>query len=366
MTKKDNFYFFIGTTAELIKLFPVIREFESRKIDFKIITSGQTKINFNEVGSWIKKTKPDIVLPGKVNESSIFVFLIWAFRTLLNSISLHKEFKSLNREHTYLIVHGDTVSSLIGAMISKFYRTKLVHIESGLRSFNFLEPFPEEISRFIISHIADIHFCPNQWSMDNLKNIGGIKINTMQNTLIESFNMAINKNAYGYRKLVGRGKYFVFVLHRQEHVIFRKQESKELVEFVFRHAPENIKCVFITHVTTRDFLSQLSDKTLVQIGDKLVFQPRLPYVEFMHLLNNAEFLITDGGSNQEESYYMGLPCLIVRSCTERIEGLGKNAVLAKYDKRLIKIFLENYRKYRGKQVKAERPSKIIVDNLTRN
>ena len=148
---RKKIYFFIGTTAELIKLSPVIRELEKRKIKFKIITSGQTDVNFAEVKDLIKKTNPDIVLPKKMNKSSVFLFLLWAFKTTFTSpFLLFRELTRGNRSQTFFIVHGDTVTSLIGAVIARIFGLKTVHIESGLRSFNFLEPFPEEITRYLI------------------------------------------------------------------------------------------------------------------------------------------------------------------------------------------------------------------------
>jgi len=334
----------------------VIRELEQRKIEFKIITSGQTSVNFNEVSSWIKKTKPDIVLPQKVNQSSVFLFLTWAIRTLFKApFLLSREFEKINKSSSFFIVHGDTVSSLIGAIVVRFFGLKVVHIESGLRSFNFLEPFPEEITRFVISRLADIHFCPNKWSLNNLRSVNGQKINTFQNTFLESYVLARNKLGEPGRRKTVKGKYCVFVLHRQEHVIFQRGRSKKLVKSVVRNIPANIKCVFIRHVTNLGLFESIKNG---------VFLPRLPYVDFIRLLEGAEFLVTDGGGNQEEAYYMGLPCLLLREHTERIEGLGENVVLSKNNRKVIKSFFENYKIYERKRVNIkERPSKIIVDYL---
>ena len=95
--------------------------------------------------------------------------------------------------------------------------------------------------------------------------------------------------------------------------------------------------------------------------------PRLPFIQFIHLLDKAQFIATDGGSNQEESYYLGKPCLILRNVTERTDGLGKNAVLSKGKEDTILHFTQNYKKYkRGRARLEERPSKIIVDYLSKH
>jgi UDP-N-acetylglucosamine 2-epimerase (non-hydrolysing) len=359
-----NIYFFIGTTAELLKLFPVIRELEKRKINFKIITSGQTDINFNEVASWIEKKKPDIELIKKSNQSSITLFILWSLKTIfLAPLKLRKEFVSVNKNRPIMIVHGDTVSSLLGTLVAKLYGIKVIHIESGLRSYNFLEPFPEELTRFVISKFADVHFAPNKWSMSNLSNAHGIKINTYQNTFIESLSFAIKKKDHPKKPL--KGKYFVFILHRQEHVVFGRDESKQLVEYILDISQSELTCVFIKHSTNEKFLKTLNPSVLKQ--RKIDFVSRLPYSEFLDLIKNSEFIITDGGGNQEEAYYLGIPCLIIRKHTERIEGLGGNALLLGSNKKRIDQFLKNYKSYRRPRVEVTtRPSKIIVDYLENN
>ena len=78
----------------------------------------------------------------------------------------------------------------------------------------------------------------------------------------------------------------------------------------------------------------------------------------------SEFIATDGGSNQEEAYYIGKPCIILRNVTERIEGLGENAVLSKGDEKIILKFINNYHKYERGRVKISvNPSRIIIDYL---
>lgn len=362
---RKKIYFFIGTTAELLKLFPVIRELERRDVDFKIITSGQTRVNFEETSNWIKKTKADIALPPKKNQSSIIFFIMWIIKTFFKApILLFREFKNIDRPNSFFIIHGDTVSSLIGAILARFYNLKIIHIESGLRSFNFWEPFPEEITRVAISKFADVHFCPNEWSLNNLRNTPGEKIDTFKNTFFESYLAASKKDAKLKIGKVVKGKYFVFVLHRQEHIIFKKRENLKMVRFVVDNVPSNINCVFIKHATTSKFLKSVNQDFLKRNKKRMIFLPRLPYSSFVGLLKNAEFLVTDGGGNQEEAYYMGLPCLLLRNYTERPEGLGENVVLGKNNFKIITPFLRNYGNFKRKAVFMKvRPSKIIVDYL---
>ena len=179
MDKNKKFYVFLGTTAELIKIAPVLKELRRRRVYFKLITTGQNEILFNELKKFTGDINVDISFETKKNKSSVVYFVFWAATTFVTAlVSLRKEFGNTKKESTYVIVHGDTVSSLLGALVARFYGLKLAHVESGLRSYNFLEPFPEEISRFIISNLADIHFCPNSWAKNNLLKKTGKKINT--------------------------------------------------------------------------------------------------------------------------------------------------------------------------------------------
>jgi len=363
-----SIYIFIGTTAELIKLAPVIREFNRRKIEFTIIASGQNVINFDEFQPMLGKLDVIRGVTPKSNESSVWQFVIWSVRTFFSLLVwMRVGFRGLNKKNSYFIVHGDTVSSLMGALVCSIYGLKLVHIESGLRSFNFFEPFPEEICRFIISKLANIHFCPNDWCVSNLASTKGEKINTKENTLIEVFweSMKQKKDIKIVSKMKKmKKKYYVLVSHRQEHVIFHKDRTKEIIEFVVKNARPGLFCIFVMHDLSAAFINTL-EKRLDSISDhKVMLVNRLVYTDYMNLLKNAEFMVTDGGSNQEEMYYMGKPCLLLRNVTERIEGLNRNVVLSQNRKSIIKDFLTTYSRYNRVPIRMkQRPSKIIVDSL---
>lgn len=351
---KKHVYIFMGTTAEFIKLAPVIKEFKKRKIKFKIITSGQNKVNFEDLAGYLGLIKADIALKEKSPKSSLFLFFIWTIKTLFGGlISLYPEFKGLNKKNSYFIVHGDTISSTIGSLIGKIYRLKLVHIESGLRSFNFFEPFPEEICRFINMHLADILFCPNEWSVNNIKHLAGTKVNTKQNTLIETFLWA--KNTYRDLSFIKKFKnYYILYIRRQEHIYFQKEWTKKIIATIVENADKSLNCLFTINILNAE---------LVPSG-KVTKIPKLPYVDFMKLMMNAQFIATDGCTNQEEAYYMGIPLLSLRNLTERQEGLGENIVISKGNMNIIKDFLKNYNKYKRRPVVVEQqPSKIIVDYL---
>lgn len=356
-------YFFIGTTAEFIKVSPVLKELKRRNIKYKIITSGQGNILYSEFKTYLGTVIADIKLPYKGDKSSLINFLFWTIKSFYRSIiAIKAELAEKDVSDTYMIVHGDTVSSLIGALVSKIFGLKLIHIESGLRSFNFFEPFPEELTRYIISNLAQIHFCPNSWCLKNLESTGGAKINTFQNTLLDIFSSSL-KDIKSDRIKLPFKKYFVLVIHRQEHILFNKNAIKTTFQSILKNKG-NINCVLIKHDLTEKLLNSIgiTDNDLKK--NHVYVLPRLSYLDFMSLINRAQYFITDGGSNQEESFYLGKPCLILRKYTERIEGLKKNAVLSCMEESVIQDFMKNYQKYRVTPIKNPvSPSKIIVDYL---
>lgn len=355
-------YIFIGTTAEFIKMAPILKELKIRKISFKLITSGQTKVYFEDFSTYLGNIEPYYRFKDKINKSSIVYFIVWAVKIFFHLLLfLKQDLVNKKRHNVYFIVHGDTVSSLLGAIAGSLFGLQVVHIESGLRSFNFFEPFPEEICRFIISKISNIHFCPNNWALKNLKKIKGVKINTKQNTFIENFLWAVKLRPRFHIKV--KGKYFVLVVHRQEHVVFGKQKTREILNYIFENIPRNISCVFIIHELTKHLLNTELEISKLK-RQRVILTPRTSFINFVNLLKKSEFIITDGGTNQEEAYYLGKPCLLLRNATERIEGLGKNVLLSNNDKLNICHFIRNYENYRGDNVSFKvKPSKIIVDYL---
>lgn len=369
MRNNKIIYLFIGTTAELIKVAPVIKEFKRRKVNFRIITSGQNNVDFKMLKPLIETQKAYNrfkVKPLKVHLNIYLEFIIWIIKAFVNYLLFFKkEFKNKDKKKLLFIVHGDTVSALLGAAIARIFAIKLAHIESGYRSYNFFEPFPEELSRYIVSRLSDILFCPNDWCLKNVKNLRGIKISTGQNTVYESCMGALKlKTDNKYLNITGNPKFFLVIMHRQEHMMFKKNLTKKYLNMLLSFAGKDLKCLFVLHPLTERFLKQENLLEQIKKNQNIITVPRIPYLEFMKILSKCEFIATDGGSNQQEAYYLGKPCLLLRKYTEQVEGLYSNATLAKDDLNIVEDFLINYKKKISKKVVVRvPPSKIIVDTL---
>ena len=103
----------------------------------------------------------------------------------------------------------------------------------------------------------------------------------------------------------------------------------------------------------------------LETNHNIELRPRYDYFDFMKLVYNSEFVVSDGGSNQEECFYMGKPCILLRKATERQEGIGKNVIVSEYKLDVFKHFLTNYKSMQSGFLKtALSPVDIIIENIS--
>jgi UDP-N-acetylglucosamine 2-epimerase (non-hydrolysing) len=304
-----------------------------------------------------------IVLSEGPAQSSAVSLFAWFFKTLFKTL-LGRTSMPKNRagQKGRLVVHGDTISTVLGTILGRALGYPVSHVEAGLRSFNLLRPFPEEICRVIVSYLSQEAFCPNDWAARNLQSRRMEIVNSGGNTLVDSLELALTERPTSalFNSLPIR--YFIFVLHRQENV-YDRDFVRRMVRTLIEKSSE-IPAVVILHKPTRTAFEKEGLLAELETNEQIRLVSRLPYIDFTHLLHRSEFIMTDGGSNQEESYYLGKPCLILRSETERIEGLGENALLSLRNFDNINEFLKNPDLYRRPAVRsAGQPSELIANRL---
>lgn len=355
-------FFFVGTTAEFIKLFPIMVEMDQRKIPYEIISSGQNDITTSTILTHFGIKEPTLVLSDTSHKKTALGLITWFMKNLLTSIRKVKDVAKA-KPGDVLVVHGDTVSTVLGALIGRFVGMKVCHVEAGLRSYNYFNPFPEELDRVLTSYLSHVHFAPNEWAVNNLRSKKGKVVNTRENTLIDG--LRLSKTVELSKNYFPEGiDYFVFVVHRQEN-LFDTEFIKYIVDRCVEES-ERIHCVLVLHELTKIKLEELGMLGALKSKSNITLIPRLEYVDFMKVLANSRFIVTDGGSNQEEAYYMGIPCLILRTHTERIEGLCENVILSKKSREIVEAFFDNpYAYQRESKLGSEYPSKTIVDELIR-
>lgn len=356
-------FFFIGTEAELIKLFPIIIECRVRKLPYHIIASGQNDISKSRIITETECGRADLELSkeSEIKKNAVGL-LSWWFKTYGSAIGKIKNcFPTAEFNQSLMIVHGDTVSTYMGACVGKRLGMKVCHVEAGLRSHHMFNPFPEEIDRMLTSRIAQVHFAPGKMATENLSKVKGEVIDTKQNTLLDSLRYSEKMPLKMELENILQDEYFVFVMHRQENLANRGFVKDVLYEI--KQVANNKKCVIILHEITKNALINFELMDSLESNENIVMLPRVDYFDFMKLLKCAQFVITDGGSNQEELYYMGKPTLIMRKTTERNEGIDINAKLFGGDVKEIGRFAKEYMKMKTDNSEEDSPSKIIVDKL---
>lgn len=356
-------YFFIGTEAELMKMFRVIQEAQQRGYDCKIISSGQNNIKDSYYLRLIGG-KIDIDLTEYMAaEKTAFNYLLWFLKTERLGLKIMKQEKKINSD-IIMIVHGDTLSTLMGARIAKKCAIEYMHVESGLRSYNWLSPFPEEIDRYFSSKNSVINFCQKAEAAEYAaKAFKGQSVNTVYNTGIEILYNALDTIEKEKRKTPVEGKYFLVAIHRQENLMNEKF-MQNIFEKIFEIS-QNMKCVFIYHVQTKNALKKFGLWNRFKECSNIINIPRQDYISFINYVLNSEFVMADGCGNQQEFYYLGHPYLIIRTeVEENSEGLGWNAFCFNGEYSKIAEFVDHYLDYKKPRVVPEKlPSNIIMDAI---
>lgn len=350
----------IGTKAQLIKMAPIMVRLQDRGIPYNFIHTGQHQATMKALLSDFKIKEPDKVLYEGPDIISIPKMFFWIILVLWRSVTRRREIFGQEAKGVVL-VHGDTFSTLLGALLGRIMGFRVGHVESGLRSYNIFHPFPEELTRILSFRLSHILFCPGQWAVDNLASLKREKVNMYANTMADTLAMTLQKKIRRSDHIPAYP--FVLVsLHRYEN-IFKKERFYQIIDHLERISLK-YPLIFILHPPTEKQLRGFDLMGRIEGNDNIAMRTRYHHSDFLCLLEQAEFVVTDGGSLQEESAYLGIPCLLLRKATERKEGLGENAVLSCYEKNIIDNFCDNYRQYRRQPLVAKySPSDIVIESI---
>ncbi len=351
----------VGTKAQLIKFAPIMLAMQRENIDYNFIFTGQHQETIEKIQENFGLKRPDVVLYKGKDVVSISRMFIWLIRILIKTIFQKGVIFKKQGMKDIVLVHGDTFSALLGVLMGKVVGKKVGHVESGLRSFNIFHPFPEEIIRLLIFRFSDIYFCPGEWALNNLSRYSGEKINTEINTLYDCLMFAREKLPE-IEVDVPDYKYALVSLHRFEN-IFNHERFIQLLEYLLEIS-KSIRLLFILHPPTEKKLKKIGWYEKLRGEVNIELRPRYDYFKFIKLLVKSEFIITDGGSNQEEATYLGKPTLLFRKTTERQDGIDVNVLVSEYDKDKIIDFVNNYERYSKNSVDVKStPTEIILESL---
>ena len=351
-------YVVIGTRAQLIKMAPIMALMQKKRIEYEFLYTAQHRESISKILEDFDVKQPDRSIYNKSEANTRAKFLRWAGSMILKAITPNKIFPHKG----IVLTHGDTATTAWAAIVGKLAGCRVAHVESGIRSFRLFKPFPEEIMRLITFQFSDVYFCPNQWAVDNLVKYKGTKINLGLNPVYDSLKVALASSVSVEKPMK---KYVVVSLHRFENIFTRRFESI-IIPLLEKIANTDLVLIFVLHPSTRNVLEKNHKRLYRRLEQnrRIILKERYPYFHFMKLVETSEFVITDGGSNQEELSYMGKPTLLFREVTERIEGLDENAVISRFDTNIIMDFVKNYKeRQRGFKRVNFSPCKRIVDYL---
>jgi UDP-N-acetylglucosamine 2-epimerase (non-hydrolysing) len=227
---------------------------------------------------------------------------------------------AMREKPDWIVVVGDVNSTAACAMVGTKLWIPVVHLEAGLRSGD--RRMPEEINRLATDAICDVLWTPSPDADENLAREGvpAAKIDRVGNIMIDSFEMmraAIE--ADGTRDGMGLppNGYAVVTLHRPSNVD-RRESLEPLVEQLLAVSQE-LPLVFAVHPRTRKKLEEFGLLAALSAAGpgRITLTEPLGYIQFMNLVRSARAVITDSGGVQEESTYLGIPCLTLRENTER-------------------------------------------------
>lgn len=359
---KDNrpIYFVIGTRAQFIKVAPILRNMLDRRLAYTLIYTAQHRENINEILEVYGLPKPDIVMYDRAEANTQSSFLKWFLAIFFKVIF---QAKLYIREPGILLTHGDTFTAWLGALMGKRAGCVVGHIESGCRSYNIFSPFPEELSRLITFNYSDIFFCADEWAIHNLRRYKGLKVNIGANTMLDGIRFALDypsTKEFDFQ----RAAYAIVSIHRFEN-IFTARFTKVIIPLL-KEISRNHHLVITLHPATRERLIALDLYDELSSQENILIHERFDFIDWINVCSQAEFVITDGGSNQEELSYLGVPTLLFRYETERREGVGANVVISKFDKVVINNFINNLDKYKNKtSLSHAKPSEKIIEVICR-
>ena len=321
----NRIHVFLGTKAQYIKTAPLLRLMDERGIGYRLIDSGQHAALSLGLRSELGVRPPDYILGGAADVTTVPQALRWSAglsRRLVGATWLRREV--FGGDGGIVVVHGDTPSTLLSTFMARRAGLPVAHLEAGLRSHRLLHPFPEEIIRLAVMRLSDVLFAPDPAAVANLEalHVRGQIVPVSGNTVAEALRYAV-----GSGEPDGAGP-AVVTMHRVENLRIRRR-IEALVSLVCAVAA-NRPVMWVLHGPTQETFERLGfDKTLRAAGVELTNLQ--PHHQFARVLTRAPFVITDGGSIQEECALLGTPTLLWRLTTERADGLGENVVLSHYD-----------------------------------
>ena len=309
-----------GTRPEAIKMCPLVLKLrEHENIETVVCVTAQHRQMLDQV----------LKAFGIEPEYDLNVMKDKQTLTHITSAVLEGMYDVINKEKPDLIlVHGDTTTTFSAALASFYCKTKVGHVEAGLRTYDKYSPYPEEMNRRLVTNLADLYFAPTQNNKANLlrEMIDEGTIYVTGNTVIDALKTTVKEN-YTFThpvlsKIDFNKKVIFMTAHRRENLGEPLQNICNAVKEIATKF-KDVEVVYPVHLNPA--VQDVATKTLGEVKNVHLIEP-LDVITTHNLMNRSYMVMTDSGGIQEEAPSLGKPVLVLRTETERPEAVTAGTV----------------------------------------
>jgi UDP-N-acetylglucosamine 2-epimerase len=307
----------IGTRPEAIKMAPVIRELEKRPaaIHSMVCSTGQHSEMLDQMLRLFGINTDynlDVMQP-RQTLSGLTSRVITKFDELVSRV-----------QPDWIMVQGDTTTVMAASLVAFYHRTKVAHVEAGLRTWDKFQPFPEEINRKVADAVSDMHFAPTVTARDNLIREGVIESNIFVtgNTVIDAALLALQER-YDWDQgplidIPVNKRIILVTAHRRENHGEGIESICRALRNIATTRADEVHIVYPVHLNPN--IMEPVNAILNDI-ENVSLTPPLDYFSLVNLMSRSYLVLTDSGGIQEEAPSLGKPVLVLREKTERPEGV---------------------------------------------
>ena len=316
-----------GTRPEAIKMAPVIRALEGH-FDVKICVTAQHRQMLDQVLELfqiIPDYDLDIMQPGQ-DLFDITSNVLLRMKTVLKT-----------EKPDFVLVHGDTTTSMATAMAAFYLQIPVGHVEAGLRTYDVNSPFPEEFNRQVSSRIVTLHFAPTEIARQNLleEKVPDSQIYVTGNTVIDALfslvkrarasdfsNIILKKMTFLNQENKEKPRIILVTGHRRENFGLGFEGICCALRVIANENP-NVQIIYPVHLNPN--VKEPVNRILSNLSNVHLVEP-MEYLSFIKLMDLSYLILTDSGGIQEEAPSLGKPVLVMRDTTERPEALEAGTV----------------------------------------
>ena len=324
MGEPRTFLCVVGTRPEAIKMAPVIKELRrhSDVVSSRICVTAQHRRMLDQVLE-LFGLKPDYDLDIMQNDQSLGYVTSRVLTDLPGVIA--------DCRPDWLLVQGDTTTTMAAALVAYYHRVRVGHVEAGLRTGDRFSPYPEEVNRRLTDVLSDLHFVPTERARQNLlgEGVGASSIVLTGNTVVDAL-LDISSRPFDFRgtpleRVAADDRRIILVTaHRRESFGPPLEDLCGALRDIADRYASMVHVVYPVHPTPN--VSGPVRRLLGGLPNVLLTEP-LDYLSLVHLMKRSFMLLTDSGGLQEEAPSLGKPLLVLREATERPEAVEAGAAL---------------------------------------